>query len=75
MTCRNGESRMVHPPNTETPRELVAARRPECSDPFGDGSNFQIDGSVKLIIFARICKSAAHFSTGSADEHHPRHRD
>jgi hypothetical protein len=65
----------MYPPNTETPRELVAARRPDSDDPFGDGSKISIDGSVRVIIFARICKSAAHFSTGSADEHHPRHRD
>jgi hypothetical protein len=58
MTCRNGESRMVHPPNTETPRELVAARRPECSDPFGDGSNSILIGSMKIVQFMRLVNAA-----------------
>jgi hypothetical protein len=49
---------MTRPPNPETPRELVAARRPESDDPFGDGSNSILIGSMKVVQFMRLVNAA-----------------
>jgi hypothetical protein len=49
---------MTHPQNAKTPRELVAARRPECGDLFGDRSNSILIGSMKIVQFMRLVNAA-----------------
>jgi hypothetical protein len=46
------------PPNTETPRELVAARRPECGDLPASRSEF-LSGSANVSQFVRKVNIAA----------------